>query len=250
MKSIIIEDEKQSAEHLNILINKHYPKINVLAKLRSVEESIEWFNSNTEPDLIFIDIELSDGTCFEILEAIKTNAKLVFTTAYDEHAIRAFEFNSIAYLLKPINFDKLKGALDKIEFYKTYHSNDSIFNEIKALLTQKEYKQRFLVKRGDKFWHIPVNDIAFFASEEGLTVAYLSDFRKFFIDHSLDELENMLYPKDFFRINRKFILNINSIQTVKTYFTRRLLLETEPKYAEDIIVSKERVNSFKRWLDS
>lgn len=249
MQAIIIEDEKQSAELLHQLIKQNFSHINILVKLRSVEDSIDWLNNNEHPEVIFIDIELSDGTCFEILDDTKTKAKLIFTTAYDQHALKAFEFNSIAYLLKPITESKLTEALHKIEgFYKT-KTNATIINELKKLITP-DYKKRFLVKKGDKFWHIPVNDIAYFISKEGLTVAHLNDSRTFFIDYSLDELENMLAPNDFFRINRKIILQINSVKTVSTYFSRRLKLETTPKYNIDIIVSKERVGNFKKWLDA
>lgn len=249
MKTIIIEDEKKSAEHLHNLIKTGFPEINVLQKLRSVEDSLHWLNNNEHPDLIFIDIELSDGTCFEILNETKTKAKLIFTTAYDQHALKAFDFNSIAYLLKPITERKLSEAIEKIDGIYPNNGNEIVVNELKKLFKQ-DYKKRFLVKRGEKLWHVNTCDIAYFASEDGLSLAYLFDKRKFFIDHSLDELENLLDPVDFFRINRKLYLNISCIKTVKAYFTRRLMLEIEPPYENEVIVSKERVSKFKTWLDT
>ncbi len=247
MKSVIIEDEKQSAEHLDRILKSSFPQIEVIAKLRSVEESIEWFNENEHPELIFMDIELSDGTCFDLLEEVDIQSQLLFTTAYDQHALKAFEYNSIAYLLKPITETKLKDALSKVKTMYIDRDNSSIINELTKFL-KHEYKKRFLVKRGDSFWHIAIDKIAYFVSEDGLTVGYLFDKRKFFIDHTLDDLEKIINPSDFFRINRKTILNINSIVTVKTYFARRLLLEVEPKPSEDIIVSRERSAKFKSWL--
>lgn len=249
MKAIIIEDEKQSADFLELLLQKHHSGIDALVKLRSVEESLEWFRANADPDLIFIDIELSDGTCFEILEQVNPTSKLIFTTAYDQHALKAFKYNSIAYLLKPITTEKLQEALIKLESENSNKKNEVIINELKSIL-QPTYKKRFLVKRGESFLHIPVDDIAYFISEDGLTRAYLFDGKKHFIDHTLEDLECLINPVEFFRINRKIILNINAITTVKTYFSRRLLLELEPKAGTEILVSKDRVAKFKTWLDS
>jgi two-component system response regulator LytT len=248
MKAIIIEDEKYSALHLQTLIQENFPEIEIISLLRSVTSSIEWLSMNTEPDLIFIDIELSDGTCFEILDQIKPKSRLIFTTAYDQHAIKAFDYNSIAYLLKPITKEKLTEVIKKINSLPTAN-NIQIIEDIKKHLQPTNYKKRFLVKRGDKFWQIPAEEIAYFVSEEGLTVGYLFDKRNYFIEYTLDALLPQLDPSMFFRINRKVILNINAIQTVKTYFSRRLLLDITPEYEEDIIVSKERVSEFKKWLD-
>lgn len=249
MKTIIIEDEKHSAIFLHNILTENFSNLEVVTKLRSVEESILWLNQNPEPELIFIDIELSDGTCFEILESTKVKSKLIFTTAYDQHALKAFEYNSIAYILKPVTAKKINEALEKLNHNNYYQNNNLVINELSKIL-KKEYKKRFLVKRGDKFWHINTDNIAYFVSEDGLTVAYLFDNRKFFIDHSLDELEKLLDPQLFFRINRKIILQITSIETVKTYFTRRLILDVTPKYNAEIIVSKERASHFKNWLDA
>jgi two-component system response regulator LytT len=250
MKAVIIEDEKLNAEHLKKLIDEEFKEIIVTDVLRSVEHALEWMKVNREPELIFMDIELSDGTCFDILEGIQLQAKIIFTTAYDQHAIKAFDYNSIAYILKPVTREKLKEAIDKIQIY---HGDNTHINHILDQLRPKlikEHKKRFLVKTGAQFKHIPVENISYFVSEDGLSLAYTLDKKKYFVDYTLDELIRLIDPSFFFRVNRKFIVNLDSIISVKTYFSRRLLIEMTPSYTEDIIVSKERVKQFKSWLDS
>lgn len=248
MECVIIEDEKQSAQLLEKLLIANFDNIQIKAMLRSVEESILWFQNNPSPDLVFIDIELSDGTSFEVLEQVQITSKLIFTTAYDQHAVKAFDFNSIAYLLKPITLDKLKNAVQKIDMGAKITGSE-IIQKLESFINPG-YKKRFLVKKGEKFWHIPTEDIAYLCAEDGLTIGYLFDGRKHFIDYTLDDLETKIEPDKFFRINRKLLININSILTVKTYFSRRLMLEVEPKTEMEVIVAKERVAAFKLWLDN
>jgi len=250
MTSIIIEDEKNNAEHLHKLIAENFPDINVIAKLRSVEESVEWLENNEDPELIFIDIELSDGTCFEVLDKTRNNSKLIFTTAYDQHAVKAFQYNSIAYLLKPISLDKLQEAINKLDtMFKSSVNNADLIGELKKHFI-KDHKKRFLVKKGENLFHINVEDIAYFVSEDGLTMGYLFNKKRHFINHTIEELSQLLEPDDFFQVNRKIIVNLEAIKSVKSYFNRRLLVEVLPTYIDDVLVSKDRVKGFKLWLDN
>ncbi len=250
MNSIIIEDEKSSAEHLNRLLVENFKQLNIVAKLRSVEESIDWLKNNEPPELIFIDIELSDGTCFEVLDKTHNKSKLIFTTAYDQHAVKAFQYNSIAYLLKPINLDKLTDAINKLDtMFKNSVNDTNLIGELKKHFI-KDYKKRFMIKQGEKLFHIKTEDIAYFVSEDGFTRAYLFDKKKHFVHHTIDELAQLVNPVDFFQINRKIIVNLEAIQEVKAYFNRRLLVDLIPPYIDDVLISKERVKSFKLWLDN
>lgn len=250
MISIIIEDEKTSANHLHKLITDNFKEFEVVAKLHSVEESIEWLEKNDAPELIFIDIELSDGTCFEVLDKTGNQSKLIFTTAYDQHAIKAFQYNSIAYLLKPISLKKLSEAIEKLNtIYKESVNDLNLIGELKKHFI-KDFKKRFMIKQGEKIFHIKTEEIAYFVSEDGFTRSYLFNGKKHFVNHTIEELTQLLNPIDFFQINRKTIVNLESIHEVKAYFNRRLIVDLQPGYIEDVLISKERVKAFKLWLDN
>lgn len=251
MKVVIIEDEKLSSEHLKTLIKKVDPTIEVTFQLDSVKASIENRAALEDADLLFIDIHLADGLSFEIIDQLKVPVPLIFTTAYDEYAIRAFKFNSIDYLLKPIGLSDLRVAIDK--FKSLRETNKSIdINQYREKYQQlpQSYKTRFLVKSIDGIISIKTEDINHFVFEDGCVVLYTHVNKKYIIDYSLDDVIQLIEPKQFFRINRKVIININAIQKISNYFNSRLKVVVPHLEDDDCIVSRERVGDFKAWLDA
>ena len=250
MNIIIIEDEKPAARRLDRMLQSLDIEVN--AMLHSVEESITWFNTNTHPDLIFLDIQLSDGLSFEIFEAIEVKSAIIFTTAYDEYALQAFKLNSIDYLLKPIDSDDLESAVLKFKERFPQQNNITLdFNDIKKLLvnpTEKVYKKRFTVKVGQHLKMIPVDEIECFYSENKGTYIHTTNNRDYLIDATLEELEDELSPQIFFRVSRKFYININAIHDMVSYTNSRLQIKLKSFTAQDVIVSRERVRDFKDWL--
>ena len=250
MKAIIIEDEKLSAEHLLTLLQKIDPEIHVNARFDSVKKSVEAFKKGIDADLLFVDVHLADGISFDIFSRVAVNTPVIFTTAYDEYAIKAFKINSIDYLLKPVGLADLKVALDK--FKKLNGSRQEILLEnISTAYKQitKQYKTRFMVKTGDSISSIKTEDIAHFISEDGLVMLATLSGKRYAIDYTLDTLETLISPDVFFRMNRKVLIHIGSIQKVNSYFNSRLKLASAVLAEDDCIVSRERVNDFKAWLD-
>ena len=251
MRVIIIEDEKPSARRLQRLLESLNIKAETL--LHSVEESIAWFNSNKHPDLIFLDIQLSDGLSFEIFDAVEIRSAIIFTTAYDEYALQAFKLNSIDYLLKPIDDEDLTKAVNKYKQGIPEKQQVTLdFNEIKKLLInpiEREYKKRFSVKVGQHIKLINIDDIECFNSENKGTYAYTNEGRNYLLDTTLEQLEDELEPKTFFRISRKFYININAIKDIISYTNSRLQIKLNSFKEQDIIVARERVRDFKIWLD-
>ena len=250
MNVIIIEDEKPSARRLQRMLEK----LGIQAKtmLHSVEESLEWFQNNQHPDLIFLDIQLSDGLSFEIFETIDINSAVIFTTAYDEYALQAFKLNSIDYLLKPIDEDELAKAVKKYQERIPQKQTVQIdFNDIKKLLVNpidREYKKRFSVKVGQHIKLINIDDIECFYSENKGTYLYCTDGRNYLLDTTLELLESELEPRTFFRINRKFFVNIHAIKDMVSYTNSRLQIKLKTYNTDDVIVARERVKEFKEWL--
>lgn len=250
MNIIIIEDEKPAARLLQRKIEKLGLQISTL--LHSVEESIHWFNNNKHPDLIFLDIQLSDGLSFEIFEAISINSAVIFTTAYDEYALRAFKLNSIDYLLKPIDEDDLDTAIQKFKSRTNSTANLALdFELIKKMLVNpvdRNYKKRFTIKVGQQLKMIPIEEIECFYSENKGTYIHTLDNRNYLLDLTLEQLENELNPTDFFRVSRKFIVPLKTIKEIQLYSNSRLKVIL-PTYNEDeVVVARERVNEFKEWL--
>lgn len=251
MRVIIIEDEKPSARRLQRMLDNIDVKVETL--LHSVKESIEWFLNNDHPDLIFLDIQLSDGLSFEIFDAVKINSAIIFTTAYDEYALQAFKLNSIDYLLKPIDDEELEAAVNQ---YKTRLPEQQPvtldFNEIKKLLTnpvEREYKKRFSVKIGQHLKLINIDEIECFYSENKGTYLHTTEGRNYLLDTTLDQLANEIEPETFFRINRKFFVNIHAIKDMISYTNSRLQIKLNSYKEEDVIVARERVKDFKNWLE-
>tara|TARA_R110002049_G_scaffold186379_4_gene354687 strand:- start:1062 stop:1817 length:756 start_codon:yes stop_codon:yes gene_type:complete len=251
MNVLIIEDEKPSARRLQRMLNT----LNMRAEtmLHSVEESIAWFQNNEHPGLIFLDIQLSDGLSFEIFETIDIKSAVIFTTAYDEYALQAFKLNSIDYLLKPIDGDELATAVKKYQERAPQKQAVTLdFNDIKKLLVNpidREYKKRFSVKVGQHLKLINIDDIECFYSENKGTYLHTNEGRNYLLDTTLEHLENELEPQTFFRINRKFFVNINAIKDMVSYTNSRLQIKLNSFKEQDVIVARERVKDFKGWLE-
>lgn len=251
MNVLIIEDEIFAAEKLADMLHEIDPKIHILAKLGSITESAKWLMQNTA-DLIFLDIQLSDGISFSIFEQVTVNTPVIFTTAYDQYAIKAFQLNSIAYLLKPIRKSDLAESLKKYQSLKSAFHID--FETLLANIQGKEpdYKKRFLIQIGEKIRKVEVTETAYFYSlDKGI---YLCTFeeKSYPVEYTLDKLETLLNPGSFFRINRKFLVNMDSISKMVAYSRGRVKLELKPKPDNDFdtIVSIDRSADFKKWLNS
>ena len=251
MKVVIIEDEKLLAEHLTILLQKIDESITVVNYFDTITASVNAFRDGLNADLIFMDIHLADGNSFEIFHQIQLEIPVIFTTAYDNYAIQAFKQNSVDYLLKPIALQDVQFAMEKFKKQQQLGNNDlisSIANAYQQL--NKEYKTRFLVKLGQTIDTITVEEIHHFETKESLSFLVTNKGNHYLIDYTLDQLETMLQPKNFFRINRKIILHIESIEKVSTYFNSRLSIATKFLDNDARIVSRDRVNDFKKWLDN
>jgi DNA-binding LytR/AlgR family response regulator len=251
MNVLIIEDEKPAARRLHRMLERL--DVHVDQMLHSVEEAINWFKNNTHPDLIFLDIQLSDGLSFEIFDEVAIQSAIIFTTAYDEYALQAFKLNSIDYLLKPIDDEELEASVKKYKLVQPKTQNAQFnFEDIKKLLTNpvsREYKKRFTTKIGQHIKMIPVDEIECFYSENKGTYAHTIDGRNYLLDTTLEQLEGELEPETFFRISRKFYININAIKDIISYTNSRLQLKLHNFKEQEIIVARERVKDFKLWLE-
>jgi len=250
MNYIIIEDERLSAERLAGMVHRLFPDFVLVKTLDSVKSAVKWLSNNEHPHLAFFDIQLADGLSFEIFEQVSIEFPVIFTTAFNEYAIKAFKVNSIDYLLKPIDEDELKSAVRK--FQSNINKPSKIGNEAIAMaLTQltNNYKSRFLVKVGEHLRMIEIGEVALFISMEKSTFLRTYNGRDFGIDFTLEQIEGLVDPKKFFRVNRKFIVDIKSIQDIIAYSNSRLKLKLAVATDEDVIVSRERVGEFKEWLE-
>ncbi len=254
MKVVIIEDEILAADRLEKSIKELDNSIEVVKRLTSVSESKKWLNENSNFDLIFLDIQLSDGISFSIFEDVKISSPIIFTTAYDQYAIQAFKLNSVDYLLKPIRKSDLKDALQKFEQIRTSYLKqiENLFEYFKDQNENKEnYKSRFLIQFGQKLKKVETENIAFFYALEKNVFLTTFENEHFPIDYSLDNLEEIVSPKLFFRINRKLLININAIKNMIPYSRSRIKIDLKPSAPAliEAIVSVERTSDFKKWLD-
>lgn len=252
-KILIIEDEKPAAEWLQQLILKFDPMISVLAVIDSVSGAAEWFEQHSAPDLAFMDIQLADGLSFEIFERVKVPCPVIFTTAYEEYAVKAFKVNSVDYLLKPIAYSELEAAFQKFgnqirKVEDVQPVTIELLNKVKEML-RKQYKTRFVIKVGEHLKSIPVEEILFFYSLDKATFLCTSDFKTYIVDYSLDRIAEMVDEHRFFRINRKYILSNLSIADIVFYSNSRLKIKLKKTDEESIIVSRDKVGTFKEWLD-
>lgn len=248
MKILIIEDEPYAAEALISQIKKLRPGCMILATLGTIEEAVRWFQHNTEPDLILSDIHLADGNSFEIFRKVQPHCPVIFTTAYDEYAIEAFTVNSIDYLLKPVKKEYLEKALSKLEA-RYMSTRTEINKKIQALLNQLTPRvQRFAVQSGTQMFSIPIENVAYFISEDGVTLLVAIDKRRYVIDYTLEQLEGKLPNERFFRLNRQVISSIESILEVHPYFKGRLLIKLNPPTPKEQVVSSQKSSAFKSWF--
>lgn len=249
MKVLIIEDEFPASQKLKRMLTEIDEDIEVIEVLESVEDAANWFLHNRNPDLIFMDIQLNDGLSFEIFEKSEINTPVIFTTAFDEYALRAFKVNSVDYLLKPLDSAELHKAILK---YRSLYANDEYFFNIEKLLNQlnPKTKERILIKIGEHFKSIPINNINYFFIKERCTFINIGKGKNYTIDYSLDKAEKVIDTKKFFRINRNFIINFSAIKDIIAYSSSRLKIIVED-WSDDnaILVSRERVADFKKWMD-
>lgn len=255
MRVIIIEDEELSAERLAEFIHRHDPNINIVASLDTVQDAVAWFQSNPMPDLAFFDIQLADGRSFEIFEQSQVNCPVIFTTAYDEYALKAFKVNSVDYLLKPIDYEALQGAFAKFDTLKSaFAQQNSTVNletiqQVMQALQAPQYKSRFVVKSGAQLHSVPTEDILYFFHEDKIVWLKRKDGKRFAVDFTLDQLESLLDPMSFFRLNRQFIATFPAIQSVTAYTNSRLKIKLiDIPDQEKILISRERVKDFRTWL--
>lgn len=253
MNIIIIEDEALAAERLEKLIHQVDTSIQILAVLGSVEEAIEWLSAHPAPDLGFFDIELSDGTCFDIADTLVIDFPVIFTTSYDQYAIDAFSVKSIDYLLKPVRMERLSKAIEK---YRSWQCPVQLeITELRTLIRTElnqgsaTFKNRWLVKNGTLIQAVATDQIAYFYSEQKMTLLVTREGKRFPLDHSLDKVMSLLDPTLFFRLNRKYIVHIESPSKMHPYFKGRLKVELSPPMQDDIVVSSDRTPEFKAWLD-
>ncbi|MGM0579519.1 MAG: LytR/AlgR family response regulator transcription factor [Bacteroidota bacterium] len=249
MKAVIIEDEKLAAQKLRAMLSKVQPSLEIVAEIGSIEEAVKFFQNENDVELVFLDIHLSDGSSFNIFDKVEIKAPIIFTTAYDEYVLKAFKVNSIDYLLKPIAEADLVKALEKL---KNITEKEGKINVEKFLSTFKEnkpaYKQRFLVSYGSQIKSIKVEDSAYFYADNKMVFLVSHSGHKYVTDETLDQLEQSLDPMEFFRVNRTFIIGINSIKQMHTYSRSRIKINLLPECEKECIVSTEKCGGFKKWL--
>ncbi len=253
---IIVEDEMHSAQMLESMVNELRPEWNVIDTFDSVEDTVNWLKNNEQPNLIFLDIQLSDGISFSIFDKVDVDCGVIFTTAYDEYAVKAFKLNSVDYILKPIKKDHLLVAIEKLEsIIKKFEPNPSETPDYKDILSGLKnginpYRKRFLVSKRDAFFSIPVTEIAYIYFESKLTYAVTFENKEHIINFTLDKLEEELDPSMFIRANRQAIVNMNAIHSLENYFGGKLIVKLLPQFDEKFVISRAKASIFKNWLDS
>jgi DNA-binding LytR/AlgR family response regulator len=250
MTILIIEDEPQAASRLQKLMGEIAPASNVVAVLDTVKKSVQWFASNPPPDLVLMDIQLADGISFQIFEQCKVGAPVIFTTAYDQYALKAFKVNGVDYILKPVDKEELSIALGKVRSATPSSTEQALQNIGAAVqMLMKKYKTRFVIKVGEHLRTVEVDHIHYFHSQDKATFCVTSDNRSLILDYTLEQLEEMIDPDQFFRINRKYFVRASAIQDIISYTNSRLRLVIKGSEDSDIIVARERVQEFRQWLD-
>ncbi len=259
MKVLVIEDEDAATRLMFKILEKARPSIKVVAHIDTVEDAVVWLKENPAPDLVFMDIQLGDGISFEIFEQVEINCPVIFTTAYDEYTLRAFKVNSIDYLLKPLQLEDLEAALKKYDRLRAGNGEETAQNishaQIESILKvlnptkPANYKSRFLIKVGDKFFSVTTDQIAYFYTEDKGVFIQTHDKQRYPIDNSLDELEKVLDPEMFFRINRQFIVHVGAVNRLHAYFNGKMKVFLKPEVAEEVIVSRDKAAALKMWLD-
>lgn len=254
MKVLIVEDEPYAQNELKRLLVKTNRDINVIDCLDSVEDSIEWFRTNNPADLVFLDIQLSDGLSFDIFKEVSIKTPVIFTTAFDEYAMQAFQLNSIDYLLKPVKFEDLVNALDKFSSLSEQFGNKEkglSLDQVEKLLAihKPKYKTRFIAKVGDQIKHIEISDVGYFRAEDNEVMLITKNDNRYIIDYSLEQLTGMLDPVNFFRANRSYIVTLSAIKKISKYFNSRLHLKLDPETEDEVLISRVKVSEFMDWMD-
>jgi len=250
MRILILEDEEQALQRLQKMIFKVIPDAVILGTPCSIEEAITWFQNNPMPDLIFMDIQLADGTSFQVFKKIKITCPVIFTTAYENYALQAFKVNSVDYLLKPLDETDVKNAIDKLKLLQ--HSGSAAVDYSGILdtlkIAQKKYKDRFIVKLGDTIKSLCIADIAYFYTENKTNFVCTNEGKRLPVDFTLDQVEEMLNPKNFFRINRQFIIGHHAIDEMKAHSRSRIIVKLLPAYKATTVVAVDRASDFRNWL--
>jgi DNA-binding LytR/AlgR family response regulator len=254
MKILIIEDENLAARKLKKLVTDIDETAEIVGMTDSIESSVEWLESNPTPDLILMDIELADGQSFEIFNRTDVKSTIIFTTAYDEYALKAFKVNSIDYLLKPVRTEELEKALNKFKILKGDGISDNRVNidmllkELRQSQYKQEYRDRFLVKQGQRFITVETGDIAYFFTEDRVNFIKTRNGQRYIVDYTLDELEQTLDTRQFYRANRQFIVHVKAVESVHLYFNSKLKIHLKPTTEEEVLISREKATEFKQWL--
>lgn len=252
MNILIVEDEELAVKKLQKTLAGVDPTANVVGVTDSIQSTVDWLQSNPAADLILMDIELADGQSFEVFNQVEVKAPVIFTTSYDEYALKAFKVNSVDYLLKPVQTEDLQAALTKYKKLAAERKPDvqieSLVKQLQQQLQPKEYRKRFLVKHAQKLVSVDVEEISYFYSDGRLNFFKTGDNRKFVVDYTMEELEDMLDPERFFRISRSFYVAIPAIEKIDDYFGNRLILQLKPAVDKEALVSREKVSEFKRWM--
>lgn len=251
MNYVIVEDEEPAAKRLEKLIREIEPSMVAVAQLVSIKSTVNWLNENQHPDVIFMDIQLADGNSFEIFNFVKPLCPVIFTTAYDQFALQAFKVNSIDYLLKPIKKNELTEAIAKLKAMRPRGQEKSFpdfENLLKMIKSKEEFQKRILIRYADTIKAIEIKDVAYFYTENKINFLCCFDKKSYPIDSNLDQIETMIDPAVFFRINRQFIVNVNAIRNMVSYSKSRVKLELNPPTDIETVVSTERSPNFKSWL--
>ncbi|TYZ14438.1 response regulator transcription factor [Hymenobacter lutimineralis] len=252
MHVVLIEDEAAAADGLMALLARYDPAIQVIERLDSVEDAVLWFAHNPPPRLVLLDVQLADGLCFDIFPQVSIRCPIIFTTAYDQYAIRAFQVTSIDYLLKPIAYADLHRALEKLRLLTTDYSPPAVnLHQLAQVFQQmqKAYKTRFLARFNDRIQFKTTEEIAFFCADGKFVHLVGLDQRRFLVDYTLEQLEGLLDPRQFFRLSRKYIVSLTAVKEIRIYTGGRLRVLLLPTPLTEVIISRERVAEFKAWLD-
>lgn len=251
MKILIVEDEDLAVKRLQKILLSLEEPVEVIGITDSIKDTVKWLNENQAPDLVLMDIELADGQSLNIFELTEVKCPVIFTTSYDEYALKAFKVNSIDYLLKPIQTEDLQAAFKKYKSLRHDEVDDGVqklVTELRQKLGKNEYRKRFLVKNGQRLIGVDVNDIAYFFTDGRLNFFRTIDNKKHIVDYTMEELEDMLDPESFFRISRSFFITFSSVVKIEDYFGNRLSLQLKPESEKEVLVSREKVTAFKKWM--
>ena len=250
MKILIIEDEPLAAKRMESLVRAVLPEAHILGKLESIRAAVKWFENNPQPDLLLMDIQLADGLSFEIFQQTAVTAPVIFTTAYDEYALKAFKVNSVDYLLKPIEQAELAVAIEKFKHQQAPTNQDKIGKVLESFLSKQatEWKTRFFLKHANRFEVVETADVLYLFAEDKVVFLVAEGGKKYFVDETLDEIEAKLNPKNFFRINRKYLAQVGAIARIEPHFNGRLKINLHLRDDNEVFVSREKADAFKKWL--